>query len=341
MAEWSGGKLLGADSAPKRLTGLGTLEAATETEISFVAAAKFRSVAEQSKAGLLITPRDWDLPGRARVEVDEVWSAVAEILRRLYPPPKAEPGVHPSAVVGQGVRLGRDVSIGPHCFIGDGAEIGDRARIGPNSSIGAGCSVGPDSVLHPHVTLVGPVEVGARVVLHPGVVLGADGFKFESVAGGIVKIPQVGRVVIEDDVEIGANSAVDRAFLYETRVGAGTKIDNLVQIGHNCTIGRNCLIAGCCALAGSATIEDGCVLGGATAVRDGITIGKGSMVGARATVGKDVPPGSVVGGTPLLPLRDFLKLYSVLPRVPSLLGRVRAIEKKLEENRGDGQGDAR
>lgn len=185
-------------------------------------------------------------------------------------------------------------------------------------------------MFHSHVTLQGAVEVGRNVILHSGVTLGADGFRYEPTPTGPLKIPQVGRVVIEDDVEIGANSAVDRAFLNETRIGRGTKIDNLVQIGHNCIIGKYCIICGCVAMAGSCIIEDGVILGGAVALRDGVRVGAGSMVGARAGIHKDVPPGSIVGGYPLVPMREHLKIQSQITRLPEMAKRLREVERALD-----------
>ncbi len=327
IAQWVGGKLLDGESAPKQLRGLGTLDSATAEEISFAASEKHLKSAQASPAGLLLVPPKTNLPGRARIEVGNVWKAVAQIMQRLYPAPVAAPGVHPTAVLGRDVKIGDGASIGPYCVLGDGVQIGEGAILGSHCAIDAGCSVGANSHFHAHVTVQGRVKVGTRVILHPGVVLGADGFRYELGSSGMIKIPQIGMVVIEDDVEIGANTAIDRPFLYETRIGCGTKIDNLVQIGHNCNIGRWCVIAGCTGIAGSVTVEDLCVIGGDVAIRDGITIGKGSIIAARTALHKNCAPGSVLAGQPQLPAQEFFRIQAMVHRLPKLNERVAALEK--------------
>ena len=334
MAQWLGGTLIEGDKAPERLTGLSTLQAAGPSEIAFLAGKAKREEAESCAAGLLLTPENCGLAGRARIEVPEVWIALATLMRRLYPPSGPKPGVHPTAVVGEGVTLGNGVAIGPLCVLGDGVQVGDGVVLGPHCSIDSGCRIGADSRFYAHVSLQGPVEVGSGVILHSGVVLGADGFRFERVGAKIEKIPQVGRVVIEDDVEIGANTTIDRAFLHETRVGAGTKIDNLVQIGHNVSIGRSCILVAGVMIGGSATIEDDVILAGQAAIGVGVRIGKGSMLGGRSGARKDVPPGSRVSGLPLLPVRDYLKVQAQMVRLPEFARRLRKLEKELSEISG-------
>jgi UDP-3-O-[3-hydroxymyristoyl] glucosamine N-acyltransferase len=333
VAEWLGGELKDGAGAPGRLSGLATLAEAREDEISFVASDKAVQEAPASRAGLLIvSPHHADaLAGRARVVVAEVWAAVARLMERLYPPPAPPPGIHPTAIVGRDVKLGHDVSVGPYCVLGDGCELGDGAVLGPHCILDAACRVGRASRLVARVTLVGRVEIGARVLIHPGAVIGADGFKFELVAGAPLKIPQVGRVVIEDDVEIGANTTIDRAFLYETRVGRGAKIDNLVQIAHNVHVGPGCILAAQVGVAGSARLGAGCLMGGQVGVRDNITVGDGAMIGAQAGLNADVPPGQALQGSPAMPMKQFWRVSAALARLPEYARRLRALEMKDEE----------
>jgi len=331
VAAWIGGELLEAALAPPRLTGLATLAEAGATDITFVASEKFLAEARQSRAGLIVTTRAWDLPGRARVVVGEVWAAVARIMQELYPAPSAPPGVHPTAIVGEGVRLGEGVSVGPYCVVGDGAALGDGVVLGPHCLVGAGCAIGRGTRLAARVTLVGRVLIGERVVIHPGAVLGADGFKFERVGGRPLKIPQVGAVVIEDDVEIGANATIDRAFLYETRIGRGTKIDNLVQIAHNVQVGPGCMMAAQVGIAGSTRIGAGCLFGGQAGIPDGVTIGDGVMLAGQAGVYTDIPVGGMYVGAPATPVKEFWRMTAVQKKLPDLARRLRALEQKVEQ----------
>lgn len=331
VAAWLEGRLLDAAGAPARLTGFAALDTALPTEISFITDKKRVKSAAGTQAGLLLVPEGLELAGRARIEVKHVWVAVAALMQRLYPEPEAAPGVHPTAVIGKGVMLGRDISIGPYCTIGDGARIGDRVCIGPHCSLDAGCVVGEGTRLHSKIALQGRVELGRHVILHSGVTLGADGFRYEPGPQGILKIPQVGTVVLEDWVEVGANSTIDRAFIHETRIGFGTKIDNQVQIGHNCRIGKFCLICGCVGLAGSVTIGDGCILAGGVGVRDGLTIGSGAQIGGGSQLGEDVPPGATFLGYAAFEARDYIKSLSYFRRLPELARRIAALEREVKD----------
>ncbi len=328
VAQWIDGELVEGRDSPEHLIGFATLDQATAEEISFVAEAKGKKQAEASTAGLLITPLGLDLGERPRVEVDSVWHALPVILGHLYPAPKPESGVHPSAFVDPSAQIDPTASIGANCSIGGRAIIGARAILGANCSVDPDCRIGEDSRVHNNVALQGLVHVGARCVLHSGVVLGADGFKFQPTATGVVKVPQVGVVILEDDVEIGANSCVDRAFVHETRIGAGTKIDNLVQVGHNCRIGKGCLIAGQSGFAGSAVVEDYCMLGGGVGVAPGVTVGARSMVGGGTGVHKDVAPGSTIMGYPYyMQAREFRRVMAHFRKLPDIVARLRKLEK--------------
>lgn len=335
IAEWTGGKLVDAASAPERLTGMGTIGTARPTELSFISDKKRAKNATECQAGLLLTPESLDLPGRARVEVDHVWTAVATVMKRLYGEAESGGGVHPSAVIGERAKLGENITIEANAVIGEGCTIGDGARIGPNCSVAPGCTIGERTRLYANVSLQGYVELGRDVIVHSGVVIGADGFRYEAGGEGILKIPQVGAVIIEDRVEIGANSSIDRAFIHETRIGYGTKIDNQVQIGHNCIIGKFCLICGCVGMAGSVTVGDGVIMGGGVGLRDGLRIGSGAQIAGGSQLADDVPPGGQVMGYAAFPIRDFVKSQSYFRRLPELARRLAALERAKKNESSD------
>jgi UDP-3-O-[3-hydroxymyristoyl] glucosamine N-acyltransferase len=333
VAEFLQGELREGELAPARLGGMATLAAADASQISFVASAQVVAQASGSAAGLLLVGAAWDLPGRARVVVGDVWPAVARLLQWLYPAPVAPPEVHATAVLGRGVELGTGVSVGPYCVLGDGVKIGDGAVLGSHCIVDAGCTVGAGTRLVARVTLTGIVHVGARALIHPGAVLGADGFKFELTRQGPLKIPQVGAVIIEDDVEIGANTCVDRAFLHETRLGRGVKLDNLIQIGHNVEIGAMTVMAAQCAVGGSAKLGMGCMIGGQTAVADGRVLGDRIMAAGQSGLLSDVPGGQPVMGTPAIPIKEFLRSYAEFKKLPELAKRVRNLERPADPAR--------
>ena len=332
VAQWIDGTLAPSEAAPPRLTGFATLATAEATDISFVASPKVLDQARESRAGLLIVPRGSEIKGRACVAVESVWAAVAGLLARMFPQPAAPAGVHPTAVVSEDARIAPSASVGPCCVVGAGASVGERTVLGPHCIVEAGCTVGADSRLVARVTLTGIVHVGDRVLIHPGAVLGADGFKFEPVAGRPLKIPQVGAVIIEDDVEIGANTTIDRAFLHETRICRGAKIDNLVQIAHNVRVGRGSILASQVGIAGSTRLGAGCLVGGAAGFADNITVGDGVNIGGFSAVYRDFEgPGEVLMGYPARPQREFWRIHSMLGRLPELARALRQVEMKLEK----------
>ena len=233
--------------------------------------------------------------------------------------------MHPTA------RIGKGASIAPGATVAAGARVGARTRIAEGAFVGEGAEIGDDSVLHANVVVAPRCVVGSRCILHPGVVVGSDGFGYVWDGQRHRKIPQVGTVRIGDDVEIGANSAIDRATLGETVVGRGTKIDNLVQIGHNVVIGEDVILCGQVGIAGSARIEDRATLAGQVGVNDHVTIGKGAIATGQAGVTGSIASGLVVSGMPAAPHRDFLRRAAVVARLPELARRVEALEKKLSE----------
>ena len=272
-------------------------------------------------------------PAAARIVLPEPMSALLALLPRLYRPAPRAVGVHPTVVIGRGVQLGAEVAIAPYVVIGAGAEIGDRAWIGAGVVIGEGVRIGSDVRLHPGVTLYPGTVLGDRVQLHAGVRLGSDGFGYAYRDGAHQKIPHVGRCLIGNDVEIGANTTIDRGSIDDTVIGAGTKIDNLVHVAHNVRIGRLCLIMAQVGIAGSVRVEDGAILAGQVGVSGHHTIGRGARLAAQAGVFGDIPAGETWSGYPARPHREALKAQAAMFRLPSI---IRALERLLARDAAKG-----
>ncbi len=331
-----GGVLTDAGDHAGPFDGLAVLAEASAGQLSFVVDEKALNEAHQSGAGLLVVPVGpvaEGLAGRARLVVDSIWPAVVKLIERLYPEPRPAAGIHETAIVASTAELGQGVSIGPYAVVGEGARVGAGTTIGAHCAIDGRTRIGERCHLHDAVVVQGIVEIGHDCILFPGVVLGADGFRFEVVDGAPLKIPQVGRIVIEDDVEIGANSTIDRAFLSETRIGRGSKIDNQVQIAHNVTIGPWCFIAAQVGIAGSTRIGPGCMIGGHAGFKDNIEIGPRTMIGGMTGIHKSFPEGGEsLWGFPATPLKRYGRIQAVLNRLPELDKRVRALEKQSPDS---------
>lgn len=261
----------------------------------------------------------------ARIVVKAPHDALVSLLPRLYRVPDRQTGVHPSAVIGRGARLGEAACIGAYVQLGGGASLGDRVTVDAHCVIGDGVRVGNDVHLYPGVTLYAGATVGDRVLIHAGAVIGSDGFGYISKRDGHHKIPHVGGCHIGDDVEIGAGTTIDRGSVGETMVGAGTKIDNLVHVAHNTRIGRLCLIAAQVGISGSAVIEDGVVIGGQAGFQGHHTIGAGARIGGQSGVFGDVPAGETWSGYPARPHRESLKAQATLHRLVGMLKRLEGL----------------
>jgi UDP-3-O-[3-hydroxymyristoyl] glucosamine N-acyltransferase len=323
IAELVGGQLKGSPATI--VDGVASLDRATPRQLSFLATAKYAPLLAASNAGVvLVSPELAETPGAVptRIIVEKPQEALMSLLPRFERATAVPRGVHATAVVGTGVRLGRDVSIGPYAVLGDGVEIGDETVIGEYCSVGARARVGARSRLYPTVVVYAGARIGDRVVVHAGARIGSDGFGYVQRDGQHLKIPHVGGCIIEDDVEIGANTTIDRGSIDDTVIGAGTKIDNLVQIGHNVRIGRACLIMAQVGIAGSVRVEDGCMVLGQVGISGHHTIGKGARLAAQAGIFGDIPAGETWSGYPARPHKEALRAQAALFKLPNLLRRI-------------------
>jgi UDP-3-O-[3-hydroxymyristoyl] glucosamine N-acyltransferase len=328
IASAVGGQLIGDPTAS--VSGIAPLDRARSSDLSFFATAKYATLFASSRAGVVLVAPQLAQPGsetRTLVVVDKPHEALLSLIPRFYRPPARAAGIHATAQIGRGVQLGKDVCIGAYAVVGDGATLGERATIDSHVVIGAGARVGDDCHLFPAVTLYAGTQLGNRVLVHAGARVGSDGFGYVFRDGKHDKIPHVGRCVIEDDVEIGANTTIDRGSIDDTVIGAGTKIDNLVHVAHNCRVGRLCLIMAQVGLAGSVRVEDGCILAGQVGVSGHHTIGRGATLAAQAGVFGDIPAGQTWSGYPARPHREALRAHAALFKLSNV---VRGIERLLE-----------
>lgn len=332
IAEAVGGTVVGDSSTA--VTGVAALDRASRHDLSFLGSAKYAALFETTQAGIVLVATELaESPGDvpARIIVDRPQEALLALLPRFHRVRPAPVGVHPTAIVGDGASIGGGASIGPYAVIGAGARIGDGAVIGAHCVVGDGVQVGERSQLFPSVTLYSGTIIGARVTLHSGARIGSDGFGYVQRDGKHLKIPHVGRCVIEDDVEIGANTTVDRGSIDDTVIGAGTKVDNLVQIAHNVRIGRLCLIMAQAGIAGSARIEDGVMLLGQAGIAGHVTIGKGARLAAQGAAFGDIPAGETWSGYPARPHKVALRAQAALFKLPGLLRRIeRLLDSKTD-----------
>jgi UDP-3-O-[3-hydroxymyristoyl] glucosamine N-acyltransferase len=330
LADWLGATYEG--DGEKELTGVAPLDTAGAAEVAFVGNRKAAAQAETSAAGCLLVPSEWPSPSyRTVIRVPEPRTAFARAMNRFYPTAELKPGVHPTAVVGQNVELGAMTYVGPHAVIGDGSRIGVASSIGAGCVVGKRVSMGEGCVLHPNVTIYDNVDLGRGTIIHSGAVIGADGFGYVMEHDRWHKFPQVGRVEIGDFVEIGANSCVDRAALGVTSIGEGTKLDNMVHVGHNCRIGRHVVVAAQTGFSGGVVVEDYAVIGGQVGIGDKARIESRAVLGSGCGIltSKIVRGGQVVWGTPARPLKEHLEILANLSRLPEMRKELHELKRRL------------
>ena len=312
--------------------GLAALADAAAGDLSFLGNPKYKSAVAATHASVVLLPADFvgePAPGQLYLLVENPSVALARVCARIEQSlwPKPAPGVHPTASVAAGARVAATATVGPLCVVEAGAVIGERAHVQAQVFVGRNAIVGDSCWLMPGVVLAAECVLGRRVRLQPGVIIGSDGFGYEFVQGRHEKIPQIGSVVVGDDVEIGANTTIDRARFSRTSIGEGTKIDNLVQIAHNVVIGRHCLLCAQVGISGSTTLEDYVVMGGQSGTGGHITIGKGVKAGGRAGITSDVAAGAFVNGNPAIPYMLERRITILQHRLPELFKRVSALEE--------------
>lgn len=312
-----------------QVAGFRAVDEAEKGDMAFVSGARWLARLKEGVAAVVPPDLEEAAGDRPLIVADNPRLAFARILASVAAARRPPAGVDARAVVEKGATLGRDVSVGPIAYIGDGAKVGDGTILHPGAHVAENAEVGADCELFPHSYVGTGCRLGNRVRLGPGASIGFDGFGYQWDGARHIKVPQVGIAVIEDDVEIGALSAVDRAMLGETRIGAGTKIDNLVMVAHNCKIGRNVIMAAQVGLAGGVSIDDGAILGGQVGVADGVHIGAGAMVAAHSGLAKDVPPGVRWGGYLAKKESTWLRTQVVMDKLPDLLRRIRKLEEKI------------
>ena len=335
IADLVGGKLVGDGNAT--VDAIAPLDRAGPGDLSFFAKERYSAQFAESRVGVvLISPELASAEGRAgtRIVVENPNDALLRVLPRLYREPAAPAGIHPTATIGRGAKVGANVSIGAGAVLGDGCSIGDGTMIGANVVVGAGVEVGARCKLFPNVVVYPGSRLGDRVAIHAGSIIGSDGFGYVYRDNAHQKIPHIGRCILENDVEIGANTTIDRGSISDTVIGAGTKIDNLVQIAHNVRIGRLCLVVAQAGIAGSTVLEDGVVLGGQAGLGGHITIGRGARVAAQGGVFGDIPAGETWSGYPARPHKEALRAQAALFKLSKIM---RPLERLLGDKNTDKQ----
>jgi UDP-3-O-[3-hydroxymyristoyl] glucosamine N-acyltransferase len=334
VADLVGGRLLGDGSV--MLRAVRALDSAGPEALSLAVSPKYAEDLRACRAGAVLVPDGLaNAPGgpRTRIVVGDPYAAIVRVMGAMFPPTRSGSGVDPTARLGAGCSLGRDVSIGAYVVLGRGVRVGDRSVLADGVSLGDGVTVGEDTVIGPRAVLYPETRVGSRVVIKAGAVLGGPGFGYRQDGSGHRRIPHVGACIIEDEVEVGSNTCVDRGSLDDTIIAQGAKLDNLVHVGHNVHIGKRCLIMAGVGIAGSTRIGDDVILAGHVGVTDHLVIGNGARFGAKSAVFGDVPAGAVFSGHPARPHRQFLRAQAALYRVAPIIAD---LERLVGEARRDG-----
>jgi UDP-3-O-[3-hydroxymyristoyl] glucosamine N-acyltransferase len=330
IAKELNGRLLGDGKV--LIEGVAGIKDAKEGDLTFLSNPKYETYLSTTRASAIIV-RENDLKTKKPLIVtDDPYLAFLKTLKMFRPErPIAAKGIHPSAIIGEGVSLGRDISIGANVVVGDNAVIGDDAVVMAGTYVGERAKIGKGTLVYPNVTIREECVIGERVIIHSGTVIGSDGFGFVRDGKSHLKIPQTGTVLIEDDVEIGANVAVDRGTIGATTIKKGTKIDNLVQIAHNVVVGENSIIVAQVGISGSTEIGQNVTLGGQAGIVGHVHIGDNTLVGAQAGVINSIPPDSTVSGYPALPHNVSMKIHAAMGKLPDALKRLKVLEKRMQE----------
>ncbi len=329
IAEIVDGNLFGDPAIT--VSGISEVSVAQPDDLVFAWTKPAAAQAFAGAAAAVVVSPDLARPDKPHIVVSNPRLAMAKLLSTLLPPEFPSPEIRPTAVIGKGVKLGDGVFIGDYAVIGDETEIGDGTLVFPHAVIGRRVRIGRHCRIYPHVTIYDGVVIGNRVIIHAGAVIGKDGFGFVWDGTQHFRIPQIGTVIIEDDVEIGANSCIDRATLGETRIGKGTKIDNLVQIAHNCVLGAHCVLAGQVGLAGSVQVGNGVLMGGQVGIADHVQIGNGVVLLAKSGLMDNAPAHSQWAGYPARPRSQWLRVEAALPQLPDALKLLRQLTQRVEQ----------
>lgn len=329
IAEKLRGEVLGDGSA--ELTGFAPADCARPGDLTFAEKESYFAAAEQSQAAAIIVGGDFGASKKVLIRVPNARIAVARVLPLFFPPDEMPLGIHPSVSIAASAQIDPTACIGPNCVIGARVKLGARSVLLGGNHVSRDCQIGDDVCLHPNVVLYAKTQVGHRVVIHAGTVIGSDGYSYVFDEGRHRKMLQVGNVVIHDDVEIGANTAIDRAALGSTVIGQGTKIDNLVHVAHNVVIGRHNIITGQVGFAGSTRTGDYVVIAAQSGIADHLTIGNQVTIGGKSGVMRDIPDGAKVLGIPAVPDKQAKRQMIALQQLPELIRRTRELEKEVEQ----------
>lgn len=325
--------LPGPESGEKEIRAVRSMIEAGPSDLTFLANPKYKGELSKVRAGAILLPEPAPNLSIPQVIVGDPYLALARIMQIFYPLPKPTQGIHPTAVVSRTALLSEGVEIGPASTIDDGVEIGTGTIVGPGVHIGKNTRIGEDCLFYPGVVVREDSQIGNRVIVQPNAVIGSDGFGYAPDRSGYRhKIPQIGKVVIHDDVEIGANTTIDRATFGETVIGPGTKIDNLVQIAHNVRIGENCVVVAQAGISGSSRLGHRVILAGQAGVVGHIEIGNDSLVGAQSGVAHSLPENSRVSGSPAVPHQLWLRIQAILRDLPQFVSRLRVLERPTQPN---------